>query len=260
MNQIEITIANLKDLIRKTEIQSQGLIETLDKVKEELIEESYRKGLVENLVNISYDINHNICYIGDMSWGEHYEILTGTRYYEDVEFETEEQYQEWVINDINKRISKYTIRQIDKDNWGIYDEFDDVIEEGFSSRGEAKDRLEEWYDEFRDEYPAFEDLDMEYDEIYWNYVYGYDNIDIDIAKKCGLGVLEMYESGEKYLFLRGCGMDMSFQLVQYQALYFGAISNEYLHKLDWTKQNLPKDEYEEVLQKLGVDIQKLGVR
>lgn len=263
MNKIENTVWGMKDLLRSTGLDEGTLKQQIDELEFRLTEESYNRGLIENLVNCR-NIKHNTLYIGDMEYIEDYEIATRTFSYEGKEFNTEEEYLEHIQREVNERVKKFTIELIEKieeedyEHWGIDDEDGDLYEDGFHSQEEAQERLSELREEFLEDYPTFDELDYEYDEVYYDYVYGYDYIDEDIAKKCGLGVLEL-SNGEQYLFLQGCGMDMSFQLLQYQALYFNAIDHDYVSKLDWAKTNLSKEEYNEVLRALGVDINRLKI-
>ncbi|MBD2201752.1 hypothetical protein H6G33_10375 [Calothrix sp. FACHB-1219] len=71
-----------------------------------------------------------------------------------------------------------------------------------------------------------ENAEWEPDEVYWNVVWRYNNRepDLDIAMSIGLGVLEYKDEG--WIFLTGCGMDLSPKLAAYGILKYRGVSEE----------------------------------
>lgn len=94
-------------------------------------------------------------------------------------------------------------------------------------------------------------------EIYWNTFYNYNgtDIDVEIANRLGLPVIEL-QDGSSYISISGCGMDLSFQLMYYQALALGRIEEKYAtkDKLEWAKINLSKENFKDMISHLGVCI------
>lgn len=97
----------------------------------------------------------------------------------------------------------------------------------------------------------------DYSEIYWNEFYRYNDLDIDldIANEIGLPVIEL-KNGDTYVSISGCGMDLSFQIMEYQALAFGRIEEKFAtkDKLEWAKMNMSEERYKNMLKHLGVSI------
>lgn len=123
----------------------------------------------------------------------------------------------------------------------------------FKDEDEYNDYIEDKYD-----YVLWENLEIEYDEIYWYIVFNFgEEIDIDIAKKVGLGVLTINSTGEQFLFFKSCGMDMSYLVIEYLSLTYGAITSDYLNKLNYCKHILSKEKFNNLIQMLGVDTTKL---
>lgn len=96
------------------------------------------------------------------------------------------------------------------------------------------------------------------DEIYWNIIYRFneDEVDIELAKECGLVVVSV--DGERYLALGGVGMDFKPQLISYVALRYGFISEEDCYyfsshaRRDYFKYVVGNEVYERVLKRLGI--------
>lgn len=258
MNNILKSVFNLKEVYRRA-----GLEFSFDSEKmiKELTESSYKNNAIKNLINVS---NHeeSTLNISCYNYGDDYEILTYVMRDEDYnEFECEEEYQEHLNEKANDKFEKYTIvKNKNEDGEEIFELVDDEHEvvDDFHSEDEAQKELEELKNNFIEESPTWDELEYVDDEIYWNIVYKPRlDVDIESAKRAGLGVLEL-RNGEQYLFLKGCGMDMSFQFVRYYAYAEKALPMEYVDKLEWTKQNTPKEEFEYVLSCLGVDVSKLS--
>ena len=259
MGMIDNVVWEMRRLLEETELQTDEKLEELVELQVSLTEESYKKGLVKNLINTNRHRAETL-YIGNYEWVEDYEILTGSRMSEDgEEFTNEEDYNRHIEKLVEERLNTY-VTKADEDIEGcfiILDEEGDIYDDGIESH-DLESTLKSIKEELEYDYEDFEDLELEYDEICFNYVYNYDYIDIELAQKCGLGVLEMND-GDQYLFLTGGGMDMSFQFVQYEALYFGSISEDYVDKLGWTKQNVSKEDYNQILESLGVDLERLNI-
>ena len=257
MNNIFKSVSNLKEVYRKAGLEFSF---NSDKMIEELTENSYKNNAIENLINV-FNGEESTLDISEYTYIEDYEILTYTMRDEEYnEFESEEEYQEHLKEKANDKFEKYNIIE-SEDEYGeevfeIVDDEDDVVDY-FYSIDEAEKELEILKTEFIEEFPEWDYLEPVYDEIYCNTVYQPNfGVDIESAQRAGLGVLELH--GEQYLFLTGCGMDMSFQFVRYYAYAEKALPIKYVDKLEWTKQNTPKEEFKHVLSCLGVDTSKLS--
>lgn len=256
MNKISKSVYELAEVYRKS-----GLEVTFDteKMINELTEKSYENNAIENLVKI-YDEEISILDISDYREFEDYEVLTYSKVdNEGNEWHNEEDYQEYIEETMSDKFEKYQIfEDIDEDDEKIFKLITDEGElyDTYSDMEDLESDLEYLKSEFENEFTDWDYLDCQYDEIYYNYVHSpsYD-VDVDSAQSAGLGVLEL--NGEKYLFLRGCGMDMSYQFVKYFAYAEKALPIKYLDRLDWTKQNSCKEEFENILKCLGVDIDRL---
>lgn len=292
MNKIERTVSNMKDMLRRSSILSSEKIAELDELQNSLIEDAYKRKDIELLVNTGR-INISDFNVGEMQICEDYEVITGRKRFDDDFFRTEEEYKEY-LRKYRCEIKFGVCILEDGDTELVDEETYDTKEEAEGHLSEIEleenqqalvlyvpliddkyhddalfDKLagaEEYLNEEIEEnytwyFDSFDNLDTEYDEVAYNEVYSFGNnyaIVEEIADKCGLGVLEMTKSGDKYLFLTGCGMDMSFMLVQYMALKFNKIDEEYLSKLEWTKLNTSDEEWNEILECLGIDIEKLN--
>lgn len=257
MNKISKSVYALEEVYRKAGLE---LPFDTEKMIDELTEKSYENNAIENLVKI-YNEEESILDISDYEYIEDYEVLTYVRVDDKYnEFRDEDEYKEYIEDKVSDEFENYTIVE-DKDEDGdeIFNLITDegVIYDTFNSEEDAVDELEELKEEFMDEFADWDDLDYQYDEIYYNYVYQPScGVDVDSAQNAGLGVLEL--NGEKYLFLKGCGMDMSYQFVKYYAYAEKALPMKYVDKLGWTKQNSCKKEYERILRRLGVDTDRLS--
>ncbi len=103
-------------------------------------------------------------------------------------------------------------------------------------------------------------IDTEFEEVYWNTVWFYRNIDKDVATRLGLGVGTVTESDhtredDEFLFLQGCGMNLEPLLVAYEALVYGYCSPEHVRQFrepDYFKHVVGEDVFKEVCQTLGI--------
>lgn len=253
MNKISKSVYALAEVYRKA-----GLEFSFDSKKmiKELTENSYKNNAIENLVNV-FDEEESVI---DISM-EDCEILTYVRIDdENNEFRDEEDYKEYIEQKVSDKFENYTIiEDEDEDGEEIFNLItgEGEIYDTFYSKEDAIDELEVLKEDFIDEFAYWDDLEYQYDEIYYNYVYQPScGVDIDSAQNAGLGVLEFDD--EQYLFLRGCGMDMSYQFVKYYAYAEKALPMKYVDKLDWTKQNSCKEEFKNILECLGVDTSRLS--
>lgn len=123
---------------------------------------------------------------------------------------------------------------------------------------------EEAYDEYIEENEIEDAPDWwdfaEYSDIYWNTFWRFNNgLDLGIVKQLGLPAIEL-QNGEQYMSISGCGMDMSFQVIEYQALTHSRIQEEYAtaSKLDWCKMNMSTERFKEMLSALGVNLDRVN--
>lgn len=126
----------------------------------------------------------------------------------------------------------------------------------FSSREEYEEYIEE--NEI-DNAPCWWDFSDE-NEIYWNIFYNYNNNDIDlnVANKIGLPVIRL-RNGDTYVSIAGCGMDLSFHLMEYQALALGRLEDKFANKdkLEWAKMNMTTEDFKNMIEHLGVSIDRI---
>lgn len=255
MNKIEGTFFDMRQLAKQTgmtpeEIEAKFSVE----LEKDMKEKSYKKGLIENLVNYNYN-RCDYLDVGELTTFSDYSITTCTRTHEGEEFISEEEYGRYV--DFKLELATKSLRVTnDDDEYFLMKDGEALSCHG--SQEDAQEAYDEELESIKEEYPEFDELEVVYDEVAFNTVYGYDSIDEDIAQKCGLGVLKLND-GSKYLFLTGCGMDMSYQLMRYEALAHKSLSYQYLdsNKLGWMKQMLSDKDYNDALKALGVDTSKL---
>jgi hypothetical protein len=195
--------------------------------------------------------------IGDLEYIEDYEITTG--WYKDKngnEYENEDEYKQSKEEEADKLFEQYSVEETDNNEWIIRNEKGEIVEDSLDDEEEANDKLEELKQEWLDE--NTEDLEFEYDEVYWNIVINFNgSIDEEVAKKVGLGVLHNNVDDEDYLFLQTCGMDMSPKYMAYQALAYGYIDEEYVSmfrpsSLEYTEYVVGSS-WNEVIKKLGIE-------
>jgi hypothetical protein len=126
----------------------------------------------------------------------------------------------------------------------LYDLEEEEIVDGYGDDGFMETRRDADYardetiEDMVDEFPDWKRLEFEEDEVMWDTVYRYNNEDpdVDLAQELGLGVLEVTDSdskncGDRYLFLRGCGMDLSPLFGAYEMIHFGCISSSNAYTL-----------------------------
>lgn len=167
-------------------------------------------------------------------------------------------------HELNNYSSSYEVRHyseceiLDSSNYCV-ESFDEFVDED-TMRKMAEEKLEELKEEFIEDEEDWDNLDYEYDEVYYNVVRNFsDEANIESAKKAGLGVIHLSKLDEDFLFLRGCGMDLSFCFLKYLAYEYGCITEEYLDKLEWTKMNSGEQEFRNILTCLGVDVDRLSM-
>lgn len=239
-----------------------------DAALKEQFQELYAKVVEENKNNVVafVPVGHvsvDKLDISDYKWIEDYEINSGTRKdSEGNEFDTEEEYVAHLKSKAEEEFKDWkVVEKIDDDQETIYVLLDaDGDEYTWNySQGESMQELEDQKQEWIDEQPEFNDLELEYHEIYWNTVWRFNNeLDREVADKVGLGHLEMNNSGDEYLFLLGCGMDLTPKLLAYQALNHRYIDEAYLKyfqskgEQDYAKYVMGESVWKEVIEKLGI--------
>ena len=226
MGQLEWKIHELKRFTKSEDIKK-----AIDEIGTILLEEN-QFNLEANID--TGDIDANDINIGDMQWGEDYEVVTGS-YVVDGEEYTEDERQE----------------RIDE----LKEEFQNLEDKKLNLHGRAYELVDNKQTRVNDELQEFEDAEYEYDEIMWNTVWNYDGyVDYDIARRLGFGILEM-RNGTEYMFLQGCGMDLSPMHVAYQALIFGYIDPSYVRKFrdpKYFRYVVGEEVFKEVCERLGI--------
>ena len=103
---------------------------------------------------------------------------------------------------------------------------------------------------------CFEDLEFEYDEIYWNIVgrFGENEIDIENAEAAGMSVVRL-RNGDTYLAFSGCGMDMSFQYMHYLILTYNHLTPRFANSssINWLRQMKGDEKFIELMVMCGLD-------
>lgn len=239
-------------------IESEELRKKFDDIYEEVVEQNKKNNNFEAFIPVNR-IREERRNISELSYGEHYTVLTGSyKDSEDESWSSEDEYKQHMQEKADKMFESYTVVEHMSDGdetYNIKDEDGNVVDSGFEEEEDADDRVLELKEEWLDE--NVEDLDFEYDEIYWNTVINYyGEVKQDIAEEVGLGVLQMInEDGDEYLFLLGCGMDLTPKYVAYQALAYGQIDEEYVstfRDLEYTKYVMGEEIFQKVITKLGV--------
>ena len=192
---------------------------------------------LEALINVGcIDENErNIC---DMRHGEGYDIVTGT-----YKTKNGDEYTE------GARAAKIEELEIQ------IEELEGKLD---GLRGAAKDSVEEKLEKVREEKDELDSADFEYDECMWNTVWRYNDSDPDheIAKRLGLGVLHTNDDDNEWLFLTGCGMNLSPLIVAYKALVYGSVAEDDVRQFrepKYFKYVVGDAVFKEVCQKLGIE-------
>lgn len=227
------------------------------------IEEINKNNLEANVPTGFFD--EEIINIGNLHWIEDYEINTCTyRDEEGNEFDDEEEYIEYLEKKVDERFDSWEVKYNEEEQtWEVFDEVGAVWSDA-ETEEDAWDEVNTAKQDWIEEQPTFDDLEMEYDEIYWNYVVQYNGtVDTEVAKQLGLGVLTIINEdhehyGEDFMFLQGCGMDLSPKYVAYQALVYGFIDPKYVDKLrgynqDYFRYVVGSGVFQEVMERLGLE-------
>lgn len=266
MNKILKSVYAITETYKKTGLE---LPKSPEKMIEELTEKSYQDNIIENLVNIS---DEEVCieYLTEYDEDCDYEVITCTKVdKEGHEFRKEEDYIEYIEEKVREKMKDYKILESkDDENKTVYRlvhpdgkvnliSLEGNIIESSNDEDDIQSTLEIIRDGYMFEYQEWNDLDSIKDTIYYNHIYKPGkNVSISSAIDAGLGVLDLH--GEEYLFQLGIGNNISDRLIQYFAYAENTIPAEYIDKLDSVKQNLPKDEFKNILEHLGVDIARLS--
>jgi len=226
MSALEDEIYKLKSFTKKKEIK-----EVIEKIGELLQEENQFN--IEAQINVGY-VDENEINVSDMTWGEDYEVVTGSYNIDGEEF-TEDERQE----------------RIDE----LEEEFQNLEDKKMRLHGRAYELVDNKQTRVNDELQELENAEYEYDEIYWNTVWNYyGEVNTELAQRLRFGVLELRD-GTEYMFLQGCGMDLSPLLYAYQALEFGRIEEDAVRKFrdpKYFKHVVGEEIFKEVCERLGI--------
>lgn len=297
MNRIELAIAKVTEFLRDMDENSTQLVksvlETVKVANEDNIMAQIQVGHIDT---ITVDISK-------YQYGEDYVVLTGRRYrdVDGNEFKSIDEAREfyfykvsnqWQIRknylvssaddstfydnfDSFKDAVDYIYRKDErtfsddgvsiKPYYFIYDENDCVVGggRGYHSEEEAEEQFEIAVEEKAEE--LVDSLEIETDKIMWDTVwnFNYFDIDIDLAKKCNLAVVE-FRSGQfedvTCLGFTDYYVDVFEQLTAYKALRFGCITERDAQthfstkeKRDRFKHVVGLDLAREVYRKLGIE-------
>ncbi|MCP4050376.1 MAG: hypothetical protein GY730_06700 [bacterium] len=181
--------------------------------------------------------------IGEEHYCEDYEILTGS-------YEVELSGNEYLTLTEDERQAK--VEELEEKKDELENSLDDE-----ALTDEQTEELEQQLETITSDIETLENADFEYDEIYWNVTWNYfgDDIDLELASRLGLGVIQRNSDDMQFLTLLGCGMDLTPKIMAYQALRYGYIDEEFKHKLrdiSYCKYVMHNDVFKEVMQELGL--------
>lgn len=219
MNKIRESLLDLRYVQARLEMGIIPGLDNINEIEEKITKRAYELGNYDLLVN-QRKIDTNTINISNFEYGEDYSVLT--------------EHADILID-------------------GEYHHFNSEDEYmSYCSKTMLNEEIEDWYNF------------AEQDEIMWNVFYRYDNrdIDIEVANMIGLPVIELNNGdiyGETYISISGCGMDLSFQLMEYQAHALGYIDSQFANtsSLNWAKQNISEDRFNKMMEKLGVVIDNI---
>lgn len=132
---------------------------------------------------------------------------------------------------------------------------DPVLDELVDDAQKVVEKLEKREKAIKDFLWELDRLEIEYDEVYWNTMWSMwgDEPDVALCQELGLGVLE--RDGDHWIFLRGCGMDLSPKLIAYRAIKYQAVTESDVHKFrdyDYFQHVVGKKMFSRVVAALGV--------
>lgn len=297
MNRIELAIAKVTEFLRDMDENSTQLVKSvLETVAAANADNIMAQIQVGHIDTITADISK-------YQYGKDYVVLTGHRYRDadGNEFKSIDEAREFYFHKLSNQLrirKNYLVSSADgvivydsfdsfedavdyiyrkgkrnfsdggvsiKPYYFIYDENDCVVGDGrgYHSDEEAEEQYEIAVEEKAEE--LVDCLKIEPDKIMWDTVwnFNYFDIDIDLAKKCNLAVVE-FRSGlfEDLTFLGFTDyyVDVSEQLTAYKALRFGCITERDAQthfstkeKRDRFKHVVGLDLAREVYRKLGIE-------
>jgi|TARA_Y100000034_G_scaffold131097_1_gene191066 hypothetical protein len=238
MGQLEWKIHALKQFTKNEEVKK-----AIDEIGAILLK--------ENEFNLEANIDVGEVYeeelnISDMSYMDDYEITSGCFNVDGEEYDEDEKDEE--IERLTEEKEKLEPRFNElselEDERELTDEEQDEYDDLDTEISDLETKIEE-----------FEDAEWEYDEIMWNTVWNYNGyVDTGIARQLGFGILETRD-GTEYMFLQGCGMDLSPKHVAYQALKFGHVEECRVNKfrdINYFEYVVGKETSKEVYEALGI--------
>ncbi len=102
----------------------------------------------------------------------------------------------------------------------------------------------------------------QYEEALTGSGFKYPKVDRGVARMVGLGCGKLGEDGmvddepgDDFIFLRGCGQDMSYQFIAYETLVYGSISAELVSAFDeprYLRGEMGDELFKQVTEKLGI--------
>lgn len=250
MSQIDRIRYQLQDFAEQAPKTKQKALKTRANKLIDEISRHNRHNIEALLSPRSVDL-HSVQYDSDsMVWTEDYEVSCSYGEYETLE-EIEEEIEkvdteienaqgdvtseENTIEELEGEIEAYEQEKTD----GVYNE--KKIAKLRAKLATAKVDLNKVHERIRDLEERKEGLERdrdepEYDEVYWNTMWRPFNEDINekIAKRFGLGILTFLKGaheGESFMFLQGCGMDLTPKIMAYIALEHKTIDPEHVHFL-----------------------------
>lgn len=184
-----------------------------------------------------------------MAWGEDYEVGCFYRHpdteEETYDLETKKEEIGEQIDDLNSEIQELEL------NEQMTDGEQAQLAEKQAKLKELEDELEGW---------EKAEGEPEYEEIYWNTMWQPNGeVNEELARRLHFGVLTFLKGphdGEKFMFLQGCGMDLTPKIVAYNALEHGGVDPAHVGyftgNIDYTHYVMHSDIFDEVVTKLGI--------
>ena len=179
---------------------------------------------------------------------------------------SEKRYED-LVNNSNNELEYIDLSKVSYCVESFY-KYSGVLEESFRNEIDYNNAMAKYEEENPDEeiIETWEELEDEYDEVLWNTAFKIKGFDIneENAELAKLIRISVYNKADEeyigdYLVIKGCGMDMSFQILNYLCRELGSLINKYdtHEKIEWLRLNVSKNTFIELMVMAGLDKEKL---